>query len=37
MPTDDPQVRKLISFIRKLDVADRKRALRLLKTTFPRR
>ncbi|MBW2261111.1 MAG: helix-turn-helix transcriptional regulator [Deltaproteobacteria bacterium] len=34
LPTDDPEMRKLVGFIRRLETADRKRALRLIKTTF---
>ena len=34
LPVDDPQMKKLLSFIRRLGADDRRRALRLLKTTF---
>jgi len=34
LPVDDPQMKKLLTFVRKLDTDDRRRALRLLKTTF---
>ena len=34
LPMEDPQMKKLLSFIRRLDTEDRRRALRLLKTTF---
>jgi transcriptional regulator with XRE-family HTH domain len=34
IPTDDPQMKKLLSFIRRLGIDERRRALRLLKTTF---
>ena len=34
MPTDDPQMKKLLSFIRRLEIEERRRALRLIKTTF---
>lgn len=33
---EDSQMKKLLSFIRGLDAQDKRRALRLLKTTFPR-
>ncbi len=34
LPVEDPQMKKLLSFIRRLSADDRRRALRLLKTTF---
>jgi len=34
LPVDDPQMKKLLAFIRRLGADDRRRALRLLKTTF---
>ncbi len=34
LPVDDPQMKKLLAFIRRLGGDDRRRALRLLKTTF---
>lgn len=34
LPVEDPQMKKLLSFIRRLGTEDRRRALRLLKTTF---
>ncbi len=34
LPVDDPQMKKLLSFIRRLGTEDRRRALRLVKTTF---
>jgi transcriptional regulator with XRE-family HTH domain len=34
LPVDDPQMKKLLAFIRKLGTEDKRRALRLLKTTF---
>jgi transcriptional regulator with XRE-family HTH domain len=37
LPVDDPQMKKLLTFIRRLDTEDRRRALRLVKTTFGRK
>ena len=37
LPMDDPQMKKLLAFIRKLGTEDKRRALRLLKTTFGNR
>jgi transcriptional regulator with XRE-family HTH domain len=34
LPVDDPQMKKLISFIKGLDEENRRKALRLIKTTF---
>ena len=34
VPADDKQVKKLIKFIKKLSEDDRRKALRLIKTTF---
>ena len=34
LPVDDPQMKKLVSFIKGLGEDDRRKALRLIKTTF---
>ena len=34
LPTDEPQMKKLLGFLRGLDLKDMHRALRLIKTTF---
>ena len=34
IPSDDPQMKKLLAFIRKLEPDDMRRALRLVKTSF---
>ena len=37
MPTDEPQMKQLLVFLRRLDESDRRRALRLITTTFGKR
>lgn len=34
IPAEDPQIKKLVSFIKKLDEEDRRKALKLIKTSF---
>jgi len=34
LPADDPQMKQIIKFVKKLDEGDRKKALRLIRTTF---
>jgi transcriptional regulator with XRE-family HTH domain len=36
VPVEEPSMKRLVSFIRRLDAEDRRRALRLVKTTFDR-
>jgi len=37
IPSDDPNVKKLLKLIRGLETEDRRRALKLIKTTFGER
>ena len=37
LPVEDPQMKRLLTFVRRLSPEDRRRALRLLKTTFGNR